>query len=163
MISIRRAEENDWPSIWKISEPVFRSGETYAIPTDISEQEAHQVWMEKPLATYVAADSDNTILGTYYLKANQLGPGSHICNCGYIVSEVARGQGIAHKMCEHSQAEAVNRGFLSMQFNLVVSTNEPAIRVWKKMGFVIVGTVPDAFKHPHQGLVDAFIMYKDLG
>lgn len=65
-------------------------------------------------------------------------------------------------MCEHSQHEAVRRGFLAMQYNLVVSTNERAVRLWKKMGFDIVGTLPGAFKHPAQGFVDAYVMYKKL-
>ncbi len=162
MISIKPANKNNWPDIWKIIEPVFRAGDTYAIPQDISDNDAYALWMGKALATYIAVDKNDTVLGTYYIKPNQLGPGSHICNCGYIVSETARGQGIAQKMCEHSQQEAVNKGFLSMQFNLVVSTNQGAIRVWEKMGFAIVGTIPKAFNHPQKGLVDAFVMYKDL-
>jgi RimJ/RimL family protein N-acetyltransferase len=102
------------------------------------------------------------ILGTYYLKANQHGLGGHICNCGYIVSERARGKGIASIMCEHSQAEAVTHGFRGMQYNLVVSTNEGAIRLWKKHGFHVVGTLPGAFRDPDLGYVDAHIMFKQL-
>jgi RimJ/RimL family protein N-acetyltransferase len=113
-------------------------------------------------ATYVAVDQGETILGTYYIKPNQHGLGDHICNCGYIVSENARGQGIASQICEHSQQEAVTQGFRAMQFNFVVSTNESAVHLWKKLGFNVIGTVPEAFRHPRHGYVDAFIMYKRL-
>jgi ribosomal protein S18 acetylase RimI-like enzyme len=162
MITLRKFEPADWPAVWALLEPVFRAGDTYAFPTDISAAEAHGLWIEAPAATFVAQDDGGTIIGTYYIKANQPGAGSHVCNCGYIVGERARGQGVATVMCEHSQREAVRRGFRAMQFNFVVSTNEGAVRLWQKLGYDIVGTLPGAFKHPTQGFVDAFVMYKRL-
>lgn len=142
-------------------EPVFRAGETYAYAPDITEEEAKEVWIGKPAATFVVED-EGQLLGTYYLKPNQPELGSHICNCGYIVSTEARGRGIAALMCEHSQEEARARGFLGMQFNLVVSTNETAVRLWQRLGFGIIGTVPGGFRHARLGLVDAHILFKDL-
>jgi hypothetical protein len=91
-----------------------------------------------------------------------LASGSHVCNCGYVVAPEAQGQGIASAMCEHSQREAVAMGFLAMQFNLVVSTNERAVRLWNKLGFSVVGTLPLAFRHQRLGFVDAFVMFKQL-
>ena len=161
-ISINKIEESDWSLIWKILEPVFRSGETYAFSPDISETEAHRVWVENPVATYVAKDNFDNILGTYYIKPNQPTLGAHVCNCGYIVSESARGKGIASLMCQHSQQAAKQLGFRAMQFNLVVSTNEVAVRLWQKLGFEIIGTLTEAFKHSKYGFVDAFVMYKQL-
>ncbi len=163
MIRIRPFEERDWAATWGIIAPVFRAGETYAFPPDISQDAAHQAWVSAPAATFVAVDDADGILGTYYLKANHPGPGAHVCNCGYIVAEQARGRGIASMLCEHSQTMAVARGFLAMQYNLVVSTNAAAVRLWKRHGFHVVGTLPRAFRHRREGLVDALIMYKWLG
>ena len=162
MIKIRPFEEADWAATWRMIEPVFRAGETYAFSPDITKDEAHRVWIEAPAATFVAIDENGEVVGAYYMKPNQPGLGSHVCNCGYIVAEKARGQGIASEMCEHSQREAVSRGFRAMQYNLVVSTNEGAVRLWKRHGFDIVGTLPKAFRHPRFGFVDAFVMYKQL-
>lgn len=162
MIDIRSFAQSDWAATWKIIEPVFRAGETYAFSPDITEEEAYNAWIEVPTATFVAVDENNDIVGTYYIKKNQPGLGSHICNCGYIVSEGSRGNGIASEMCEHSQKEAISRGFRAMQFNLVVSSNEGAVRLWKKLGFALVGTIPEAFQHHKLGYVDAFVMYKKL-
>ena len=162
MLKIRLFEEIDWRYTWKIIEPVFRAGETYAFSPDISEAEAHKVWVEIPSATYVAVGENNKILGTYYIKANQPGLGSHVCNCGYIVSVNARGKGVASEMCKHSQLEAIERGYRAMQYNLVVSTNESASRLWEKHGFEIIGRLPNAFRHPLRGFVDALVMYKQL-
>ena len=162
MIKIRTFDEGDWPAIWRIIEPVFRAGETYAFSPDITENEAHKVWIELPSATYVAVDENSEILGTYFIKPNQPELGAHVCNCGYIVAENARGRGLASNMCKHSQLEAISLGFRSMQYNIVVSTNESAVRLWKRNGFEIIGTLPKAFRHMRLGFVDAFVMYKQL-
>ncbi len=162
MITIRSFKEKDWTATWRIIEPVFRAGETYAFSPDITEEEAHKVWVEIPVATYVAVNDSKEVLGTYFIKPNQPALGAHVCNCGYIVSENVRGRGIASKMCEHSQQRAIALGFQSMQYNLVVSANESAVRLWKKHGFKVIGTLPKAFRHSRLGLVDAFVMYKQL-
>jgi len=88
--------------------------------------------------------------------------GVHVCNCGYIVAEAARGQGVASALCQHSQSQALKLGFTAMQYNLVVATNEAAIHIWNKNGFIIIGTLPGAFRHSGLGLVDAFVIYKTL-
>ena len=162
MIEIRPFKESDWTEVWQIIEPVFRAGETYAFPRNISKEEAYKAWILLPEATYVAVDQDDVLLGTYYIKPNQPGQGDHICNCGYIVAKNARGRGIASAMCEQSQRQAIAQGFRAMQYNLVVSTNSGAVRLWKKLGFAVVGTIPEAFRHPSHGYVDAFVMYKRL-
>jgi hypothetical protein len=45
-----------------------------------------------------------------------------------------------------------------MQFNAVVETN-PAVAFYLRLGFEIIGTVPNAFRHPTQGLVGLHVMY----
>ena len=161
-MQIRPIEPKDWNGTWQIMKPVIRAGQTYAYPRDMTEAAARDTWVEKPVATWVAADVDETIVGIYYIKPNQAGPGDHVCNCGYIVSEHARGRGIASKLCTHSQSEALRMGFRAMQFNLVVATNEGAVRLWKKLGFDLIGTLPEAFQHPERGYVGAHVMYKLL-
>jgi ribosomal protein S18 acetylase RimI-like enzyme len=162
MSAIRRYRADDWSPVWPILRTTFASGDTYAYAPESTEAEVHLAWIEAPLATYVAHEDDGSIVGTYTLKPNQPGLGSHVCNCGYVVAERARGRGIAAAMCEHSQSEARALGFRAMQFNLVVSTNETAIRLWKKLGFAVVGTLPQAFHHRSLGYVDAYVMFKSL-
>ena len=161
-VSIRPFRENDWPELWPILRATFAKGDTYAFAPDAAEADILDAWTQVPAATFVACDESGRILGAYYIKANQPGHGSHVGNCGYVVSELARGQGVASLMCEHSQATAIGLGFLAMQFNFVVATNTGAVRLWQKLGFDIVGTLPRAFRHPEHGLVDAFVMYKWL-
>jgi L-amino acid N-acyltransferase YncA len=158
---IREAGIQDWDKIWPIFREVVAAGDTYAYRRDTDKQEALESWLAKPRFTFVA-EEDGEALGTYYLKTNQGGPGSHVCNCGYMVSSAARGKGLATAMCEHSQKTARELGYLAMQFNFVAATNNGAVRLWKKLGFSVVGTLPGAFEHPLHGYVDAFVMYKWL-
>ncbi len=162
MHTIRKFTPADWPALWPLLQTTFASGDTYAYAPDSTEADIYKAWVEQPLATYVAVSSSGDLLGTYTLKANQPGLGSHVCNCGYVVAAHARGQGIAVSLCEHSQTEAVAYGFKAMQFNLVVATNTVAVRLWQRLGFAIVGTVPGAFKHSALGYVAAHVMVKDL-
>src|SRR5947208_3526115 len=145
MISIRRYRDSDWVAVWPLLQATFASGDTYAFSPDSDETEIHKAWIGVPTATYVACAPDGSLLGTYTLKPNQPGLGSHVCNCGYVVAERARGQGVATLMCENSQTEAKRMGFRAMQYNIVVSTNETAVRLWQKLGFEIVGRLPGAF------------------
>ena len=161
---IRDYEPRDWSDVWSMLEPVFRAGETYAISRHISSEEARLMWTTAPKRVFVAVDdTDGHLLGTYYLRPNADGPAAHVANCGYVVAAKARGMGVASHMCQHSQEVARSRGFRAMQFNLVVSTNVGALRLWKELGFNIVGTIPAAFNHPALGFVDAHVMHKLLG
>ena len=161
MIDIRPIEESDWNVTWPIVQSVTDRGDTYPYDPGIDKDEAYRTWIESPLATYVALEQ-NRVVGTYYIKPNQPGLGSHVCNCGYMVAEDARGKGVATRLCEHSQREAVALGFKAMQFNLVVSSNKAAVHLWTKLGFQTVGTLTKAFKHKTLGYVDALVMYKWL-
>ena len=158
---IREATEADFEQIWPIFHEIVAAGETYAYPQNTPKTEAKRLWLQLPRKTYVA-EQEGQILGTYFIKTNQAGPGSHVCNCGYMVSSKARGQGLATSMCEHSQRVAVELGYKAMQFNFVVASNEGAVRLWRKLGFETVGRLPRAFNHPKLGYVDALVMYKWL-
>lgn len=158
---IREAHERDHGAIWEIIRPVIRAGETYTLDRDLSRSEALAYWLGKDKETFIAEDQGQ-IVGTYYLKANQSGGGSHVCNCGYMIDEAASGRGIARAMHAHSLEFAKGRGFRAMQFNFVISTNERAVRLWKSLGFDEVGRLPGAFLHPVKGYVDALVMYRAL-
>jgi ribosomal protein S18 acetylase RimI-like enzyme len=161
-MTIRPAETGDHDAIWAILEPVLRTGETYTLPREISREDALAYWFCEGHEAFAAEDGGE-VLGTYYLRANQGGGGSHVANCGYVTATAAMGRGVARAMCEHSLEHARSRGFKAMQFNFVVSSNERAVRLWQSLGFTIMGRLPKAFLHPRLGYVDAFVMYRELG
>jgi len=158
---VREAKASDASAIAAIILPIIREAVTYALVPDMSETEALDYWMGHDKETFVA-EEDGMVLGTYYMRPNQAGGGRHVCNCGYMTHAGATGRGIARRMCEHSLEYARLRGYRAMQFNLVISTNERAIRLWQSLGFDIVGRLPAAFRHPIYGYVDTFVMYQLL-
>ena len=165
MLNIRPALPTERDAIWSVIEPVIRAGDTYTLPRDLSKDAALAYWFSPAHEVFVAEDvveGRPTVLGTYYLRANQQGGGSHVANCGYITTPAATGKGIASAMCAHSLDHARARNFRAMQFNFVVSTNDRAVRLWQKHGFQIVGTLPKAFLHPQQACVDAYVMFRAL-
>ncbi len=160
-MEIRRATEADKDGIWDVIEPAIRAGETYALPRDWSREEALAYWCAPDREAFVA-EEDGRVLGTYFVRANQPGPGSHIANAGYMTHPDAVGRGVASAMARASLDWAREGGFRAMQFNYVVSTNARAVRLWQHLGFDIVGTLPGAFHHPAVGYVDVYVMYQAL-
>ena len=158
---IRPALSTDVDGIWRVLSPALSAGETYALPQDMAREDALAYWSAPSHEVFVAEER-GTILGTYYLRPNQLGGGAHVANSGYMVAPAATGRGIAQAMCAHSLERARERGFLAMQFNFVVASNERAVRLWEHAGFNTVGRVPKAFRHPTLGLVDALVMHRFL-
>jgi ribosomal protein S18 acetylase RimI-like enzyme len=161
MITIREYNEADKEQIWEIIKPIIRKGDTYIFAPDSSREKMLDYWCGADKKTYVAV-SDQKILGTFFIKENQPDLGSHICNAGYMVASDARGKGIGRRMAEFSLDEAKRSGFSAMQFNFVVKSNKKAIELWHKLGFEIIGEIPDAYNHLEKGLVNAYVMYRKL-
>jgi GNAT superfamily N-acetyltransferase len=157
----RIATNEDEESLWGILEPMVRRGGTYVFSLDKSKESLMGYWMGADKFTFVV-ERDGELLGTFYLKSNQEGLGDHICNAGFVVAPAAEGQGIGRWMGELAQAEAKSRGFLAMQFNFVIKSNQRAVQLWKSLGFAVIGEIPEAYRHPELGLVPALIFHKKL-
>ena len=160
-MEIRRAVEADKPAVWEIIKAVIAAGDTYVFDPESPEAEMIAYWFSPEKHVYVAEEGGD-VLGTYWLKANYPGLGSHVGNGAYMVSSGAKGRGIGRKMAEHSIEEARRLGFHSIQFNFVVKSNEVAVKLWKSVGFEVIGEIPDAFDHKENGLTNAYIMYRRL-
>lgn len=158
---IRRATDADWPAIWPIFRAVVAGGDTYAYAPDTPEPEARRAWLGPGLTTYVA-ERGGEVVGTYVLKPNQPPLGAHVANAGYMVRPGSFGGGIGSAMAEHSMGEARAAGYRAMQFNAVVSTNARAVALWQRLGFAVIGTVPEGFRHSTLGYVDLLIMHRVL-
>ena len=181
-MKIRVATNADRDAVWNIFHKVVAAGDTYALDPNISREDALAYWFAPGTHTYVAEEDAagdgvavpekptacptiiraRQILGTYILRPNQSGGGSHVANAGFMVSASARGQGLGRAMAEHCLSESRRLGFRAMQFNYVISTNTAAIRLWQDLGFESVGTLASAFRHPDKGYVDVYVMYRSL-
>lgn len=140
---------------------IAAGGDTYTFDPAITREDALAYWLAEKTHAWVA-QCEGELVGTYLLRANQPGGGSHVANAAFVVAPDAQGKGIGRVMAEHCLREARRLGFRAMQFNFVVSTNASAIHLWKSLGFEIVGTLPGAFRHPQEGYVDAYVMYRSL-
>lgn len=161
MIDIRKAVRADNDQIWEIIRQVISSGDTYVFDPESSKEKMLAYWCGPDKHTYVAILNGN-IVGTFMMKDNQPDLGSHIANAGYMTLLTAAGQGIGKTMGEFSLEEAKRLGYKAMQFNNVIKSNERAVRLWQKLGFSIIGEIPDAFNHQQNGLTNAYIMYRKL-
>ena len=159
---IRPFVEGDWERVFVIFTEVVREGETYAYPDELTSGAARALWVDgPPWATFVAL-RDGVILGTAKCGPNRPARGSHVSTASFMVSADARGSGVGRALCETVIAWAKERGYHAMQFNAVVSTNVHAIELYRKLGFVTIGTVPEAFDHASLGRVGLDIMYLKL-
>ena len=163
--SVLRIEAVDDPAlfdaIWPFFQAIVKDGRTYALDPALSKAEGQAMWFAPHCQTYVAR-FDGRVVGSFIIKPNQAGPGSHVCNAAFMVDASSRGLGVGRQMGQFALAEARRLGYRAMQFNMVVSTNTAAVRLWKSLGFEVIGTIPGGFAHPDFGDVDGLIMYQCL-
>lgn len=165
-MQIRDATAADWPGIWAFMEGIVRAGETYSWDPGISEERARDRWFRwagTPRGrTVVATGPGGAILGTAETGPNFEGPASHIASASFMVNPGYAGQGTGRALGEHVLGLARAAGFRGMQFNAVVETNTRAVGLWRSLGFEVLATVPEAFRHPAHGYVGLHIMYRRL-
>ena len=161
-MKIREFTESDWDRTWPILRDVIRAGDTFTYEPGMSEQQAHDIWVERPPGLTVVAAEHDRIAGTAKMGPNKAGPGAHVATASFMVAAGARGQGIGTKLCAFALDWARAQGFAGMQFNAVAASNTTATAIYEKLGFEIIGTVPGAFAHPRKGRIGLHIMYRDL-
>jgi L-amino acid N-acyltransferase YncA len=160
---VREATRDDLPAVARIFRQVVAAGDALAYPEDLDDEGIHGLWfVEPPGRTVVAVDRDGAVLGSAQMDANRAGRGSHIATASFMVDPAAKRRGVGRLLGEEALRWARSEGFAGMQFNAVVETNEPAVALWRELGFEIVGTVPGAFEHVRDGRVGLHVMFKQL-
>ncbi len=159
--TVRDATADDAEAVWEMFRAVVAAGDAYPFPDDITRAAALAYWFAP--GTHVrVAEADGRVVGSYSVRPNQPGRAAHLANGAYLVDPATRGRGVGRVLADDSVRECRRLGYRGMQFNLVVATNEAAVRLWTAAGFCIVGTVPGAFRHAALGFVDAHVMYRSL-
>lgn len=161
-VVVRRAEMNDAPALQAILNEVIAEGNAFGAEEPKTLEETKLTWLTEPAAAYVACDPDGEVLGAYVLRPNFLGRGAHVANATYMVARSKQSRGLGYHLGAHSLEQARRAGYRAMQFNAVVSTNTAAVALWQRLGFVRIGTVPQAFRLPNGEYVDTYIMYRSL-
>jgi L-amino acid N-acyltransferase YncA len=158
-MEIREFAEQDWPQVWGIVRDVVREQETFVYDPGMDEETARAVWIEQPPGRTTVAAAGGRVLGTAKMGANRSGPGSHVATASFMVAADARGRGVGRALCSDALDWARSRGFAGVQFNAVVEANHAAVELYRKLGFEVIGTVPEAFESPSLGRVGLHVMY----
>jgi L-amino acid N-acyltransferase YncA len=162
-VEIRAASDDDWPLIWPFYRTIVEAGETYAIDPQTTEEQGRRDWMQVPPGTtFVAVDDHGSVVGSASVYPNRSAAGAHVASASFMVDPGRSGRGVGRALGEHVIDWAREQGFRSMQFNAVVETNQRAVRLWEALGFEVLATVPEAFRHPTEGYVGLLIMYRRL-
>ncbi|MFI0900628.1 GNAT family N-acetyltransferase [Streptomyces sp. NPDC020983] len=160
---IREATDQDWPAVWPFFHRIVTEGETFTYPPDLTSEQAREWWMlAEPFRTVVAVDDEGRVIGSAKMNRNHMGNGSHIASASYMVDPAHRGRGAGRALCAYSLEWARAAGYRAMQFNAVVASNEPAVALYRSLGFEVIGTLPEGFRHPRLGYVGLHIMHRPL-
>jgi GNAT superfamily N-acetyltransferase len=136
-LTVREATAGDWKAIWPFMYKIVAAGETFSWDADIDE-------------------------GTAELEPNHGGPAAHVATASFMVDPAHARRGAGRALGERVLEQARADGYRAMQFNAVVETNTPAVSLWRSLGFEVLATVPEAFRHPRAGYVGLHIMYRAL-
>jgi L-amino acid N-acyltransferase YncA len=165
-VELRPATLADFDEVWPFFQRVLAAGGTYFYPAEIDRDELRAIWFggstaEHPARVHVAM-LEGRVVGSFVVKQCHPGLGSHVANASFVVSPDAQAQGVGRTMGMAALEVARGDGYRAMQFNRVIRSNLPAVQLWQSLGFEIVGTAPEAYRHPQLGLVDALVMYRLL-
>jgi L-amino acid N-acyltransferase YncA len=161
-VEIRDFADEDWAQVWPIIRDVVRERATFPYDPDMSEEDARSIWVENPPGRTVVAVEDGRVLGTAKMGPNRSGPGAHVSTASFMVASGARGRGVGTALCREALSWARREGYAGMQFNAVAESNVAAVRLYERLGFRVLGTVPRAFEHPELGRVGLHLMYAEF-
>lgn len=152
----------DFPRLKPMLQAVIATETYYTLLADANDEDCENYWFAGKACEVFGLEENGKIIGAFYLRPNHHGLGAHIANAGYMVDPAIRSKGIGRAMAERSIERARERKFRGIQFNFVVSTNEPAVHLWQKLGWKIIGTIPGAYHYKRERYVDSYVMFKDL-
>ena len=156
---IRPFAEEDWAAVEPIVREVLAAGETYAADAGMGDEALRAFWLDGHV---VVAEVDRAIVGSAHCGPNRPAQGAHVGTASFMVGSAARGHGVGRALGEYVVDWHRRAGFRGIQFNAVVETNVAAVRLWRSLGFEIIGTVPGAFRRPSGEYVGLHVMHLDL-
>lgn len=144
-IKVREYETDDILEAIEIWNTVVLEGVAFP-QEDCLDEVTGDEFFKSQTYTGIAYNEENEIVGLYILHPNNIGRCGHICNASYAVKRNMRGNHVGEKLVLDCKKQAKQHGFKILQFNAVVKTNEPALHLYKKLGFTRLGTIPGGFR-----------------
>ena len=144
-IQVRPYEKADIAEAISVWNEVVKDGVAFPQEEPLTEETGASFFQEQSF-TGIAVDTDSgKIVGLYILHPNNVGRCGHICNASYAVKKDLRGRQIGEKLVRHCMEKGKELGYRILQFNAVVRSNEQALRLYRKLGFVQLGVIPGGF------------------
>lgn len=132
----------DCISIWN---SVVEEGLAFPQLETLDEEEGKKFFLSQSYTGYAYDSDTKEIVGMYILHPNNVGRCSHICNASYAVKNNKRGLHIGEILVKDCMKMAKEKGFKILQFNAVVKSNTKALKLYEKLGFIKLGTIPKGF------------------
>jgi ribosomal protein S18 acetylase RimI-like enzyme len=157
---LRSAAPSDAPVMLALLQSTSDEGEALPFLGALDQDIIRSQWLGAPGCMLACRNGE--VLGMYRYGANMPGRGAHVSTATFVVSRHARGQGIGRALVTHCLDAARAAGYRAMQFNQVVSSNHAALALYRSLGFIEAGCIPEAFRHDRLGYLDAYILYRKL-
>lgn len=161
-INIRKAVKSDYPAMVKIWNEVVEDGIAFPQLDLLDENSGAEFFSSQTYCAVAENTESHEILGLYILHLNNVGRCGHICNASYAVKSSARNLHIGEKLVSDCLVQGKESGFKILQFNAVVKSNLSARHLYKKLGFVELGTIPNGFLLKSGDYEDIVIYYHTL-
>ncbi len=157
MVIIREAEKKDIPALRELWNAIVDAGDAFPQMEMLSVEEAGQFFAGQSFTG--VAERNGEPVGLYILHPNNVGRCGHLANGSYAVREDMRGCGVGEALVRHSLTKARELGFRVLQFNAVTESNRTAIRLYEKLGFIRLGSVPGGFLKADGSYEDIVLFY----
>jgi L-amino acid N-acyltransferase YncA len=165
-IELVLAGNRDWPALARLYDRIIAEGTSYPHEHPLTGGEFQDYWVtgKRTIVAYERPrPTAGDMLGAFYLKPNWPGRAQHVANAGFIVAPEWRNRGLGWLLGTVMLGYAESLGYRSVIFNLVFSENHTARQLWSKLGFQVVGTIPQAVRKNDATYQDAIIMFRPLG
>ena len=145
-INIREYMAADAKSASEIWNQVVDDGVAFP-QEEVLTPESGDAFFKEQTYTGIAENAESgEVVGLYILHPNNVGRCGHICNASYAVKSTQRGKQIGEILVTDCLKKAKEIGYGVLQFNAVVATNQYALKLYKKLGFVQLGVIPNGFR-----------------
>ena len=145
-IKVREFRKEDITAANAIWNKVVEEGVAFPQEDLLDEKTGTEFFKSQSFTGIAFDEPTGEIVGLYILHPNNVGRCGHICNASYAVRYDLRGKHIGEVLVTHCMEQAKKLGYGVLQFNAVVKTNEPALKLYKKLGFTQLGVIPGGFR-----------------
>ena len=158
---IRDLEMTDMTNVISLWNEIIAEGNSFPEDTILSEEEGIEFFATQS-AIGVAEDVSGALRGLYVLRSCGIGRCGHIGTASVAVSSTARGIHIGEKLLKDCMDKAREHGFKILELKDVREENMVANHLFTKLGFRLIGSIPNGFRNKDGSYSNTMIYYCEL-